>query len=201
MLLDRLVRSAVAGMDQARRRQLRWAPALASGVAVAVPAAVYLSQNHWLPTSYVLYPWLIGLATLLVAYAVVVGGLLRGTAEPPPGLRLMTALALCGCLFWAAGNLARQEGRRLASEFWTGRGVTTVTVFSTDRLYLSGVQVTDLDMLSGHPRDGGAFRYRYENLRLVDHIGGRYFLLAEGSGLIVLSEARGLRFEFVASQD
>lgn len=203
VFVDRGVRAGVARLDAAGRRRLRWLPAVPVGLAIAAPLLVTLTQDAWPAGAYMAYPAVLGISVLLLAYAVVLVGLLRGTGRPgSPTARLMVGFALGVCVFWAAGNIAVVEGHGLADKFRRDRDagrVTKVVVFSKALLGLSNVEETDL--LDGRQAlvEGG-YRYRSGDLLLVDHIGNKYFLLPQNSQqpvrLIVLTEDPGLRFEF-----
>jgi hypothetical protein len=126
--------------------------------------------------AFVLFPASIGAGALLWVYA---GRVRRGDDG-----RSRFALALVGvlvlvCLFWTASNYAEVLGDRLADDFVDEVDrLPGVVVSSQQRLYLDGPGV-DETQLPGPDEDGG-LRYRYEGLRLLEHTGGRYFLVSDG---------------------
>jgi hypothetical protein len=86
-------------------------------------------------------------------------------------------------------------GRRLTSEL---PYQTQVVVYSPKRLELTAPNVRE-ESLSGAD---AAYRFRYTGLRLLDHVGGKYFLVSDGwtpryGVVIVLAETDPVRLEFV----
>ena len=106
-------------------------------------------------------------------------------------------LAVGVCLFWATSNRAEVLGTQLADGFADQLPQTVrVTVYSADRLYLDAPGVTEESL-----GPDGAYRYRYRGLRLLDHLGDRYFLVSDGwtprrSVVITLADRDTVRFEF-----
>ncbi len=141
-----------------------------------LPALVYLLGFVAPALAFVLFPASIGAGALLWVYA---GRVRRGDDG-----RSRFALALVGvlvlvCLFWTASNYAEVLGDRLADDFVDEVDrLPGVVVSSQERLYLDGPGV-DETQLPGPEEDGG-LRYRYEGLRLLEHTGGRYFLVSDG---------------------
>ncbi|MEU6139825.1 hypothetical protein ABZ848_05610 [Streptomyces sp. NPDC047081] len=102
-------------------------------------------------------------------------------------------------LFWTAGTFAEIQGRGAAKSLVAHLGDTTsVTVFSDKDLRLygaPGVRPTVFD-------SPGAYRYRYEGLKLVAYSDGKLFLIPSGwtfdhPEVIVLPEQAGIRVEYV----
>jgi hypothetical protein len=85
-------------------------------------------------------------------------------------------------IFWAVSDYAAVYGRTHAKEL-EGRldERSSVTVYSAKRLYLdSGDGSSDSGVHEDPLSDrDGAYRYRYQGLRLLARSNGRYFLLPE----------------------
>jgi hypothetical protein len=173
-----------------------------------LPGLVYLMGFVWPATAFVLFPASIGAGTLMAVYA----GRIRQdrhtneddhTEDGQPRFVLAFAglLALV-CLFWTASNYAELLGDRLADDFIDEVDrLAGVVVLSEQPLFLDGPGV-DEDPLPGHDADG-ALQYRYEGLRLLEHTGGRYFLVSDGwtptYGVVFVLEADDdtIRLDFV----
>lgn len=172
-----------------------------------LPGLVYLLGFAWPAPAFVLFPASIGAGTLLGVYA----GRIRRERHPDEDLtdarRSRLALAFAGllvlvCLFWTASNYAEVLGDRLADDFVDEVDrLAGVVVSSEQRLFLDGPGV-DEDPLPG-PEADGALQYRYEGLRLLEHTGGRYFLVSDGwtptYGVVFVLEADDdtIRLDFV----
>jgi hypothetical protein len=155
---------------------------------VILPGLVYLLGFVSPGLAFVLFPASIGAGALLWVYA---GQFRRhddADGDRPEDERAdgrsKFALAFVGllvlvCLFWTASNDAQLLGHRLADDFVDQVDTLPgVVVLSQQRLFLAGPGV-DEDELAGPDADG-ALHYRYEGLRLLEHTGGRYFLVSDG---------------------
>jgi hypothetical protein len=150
-----------------------------------LPGLVYLLGFVWPPTAFVLFPASIGAGTLLAVYAGRIRQDRRASEDDhsEDGQRRF-ALAFAGllvlvCLFWTASNYAELLGDRLADDFVDEvDSLAGVVVLSEQPLFLDGPGV-DVNPLPG-PGADGALQYRYEGLRLLEHTGGRYFLVSDG---------------------
>jgi hypothetical protein len=195
--VDRVVGRSI----QRRGRLARWWPWLAVLLALALPMAVVASQPSWVETAYVVGPLAIGAGVLLLAYSAVLRSRLAGNEVGPSGLATIFVVLAAGvCLFWAASNRAEVLGNQLADNFaYQLPDTVRVTVYSTNRLYLHTDAPGAVEEALSEP--DGAYRYRYRGLRLLDHIGDRYFLVSDGwtqqrGVVIALADADTLRFEF-----
>lgn len=174
-----LVRSAPSRLTHDRR-----AVAILRLLAVAwlvLPALVWLTGFVWRETAFVLFPASIGTGVFLAQYA----AHLRQDDAASDGAsrrRNLAAYAFTGllvsvCLFWTASNYAEVEGVRLARYHAERVGrLPGVVVYSEGRLHLEGPGVTE----TGLAGDQGSPRYRYAGLRLLEHTGGKFFLISDG---------------------
>jgi hypothetical protein len=111
----------------------------------------------------------------------------RPWAESSPwaakGLVVFPILLILLFIFWAVSDYAADYGSAHAQAVeYTLKRRPSVTVYSAKRLYIddsaddnsdSGVREDPL------PQSDGAYRYRYQGLRLLGRSNGRYFLLPE----------------------
>jgi hypothetical protein len=93
-----------------------------------------------------------------------------------------------------ARALGRGRAERLAASLGTR---PSVTVFSKQRLFVSGAGVVETRL----PQGDAAFAFSYSGLRLLIRSGGKYFLLPEewsrrGGVAIVVADTADLRLEF-----
>ena len=166
----------------------------------------------WEHVAYVIFPLSIAAGILLALY----GAYLQRTLldpkdeipDSPPHeavLRGFAAILVGTCLFWSASRYAEVLGNDLAGEFATdvraGRAVQVV-VYSPQRLHITAPGVRE-EALEG--RDS-AYQYRYTGLLLLEHTGGKYFLISEGwtpddGVVVVLPDQDKLRLEFVRGTD
>jgi hypothetical protein len=164
------------------RRSPTLAGLLLRGLAWAwllLPAATWLASRQWPATAFVLFPASIGAGVLLLQYA----HHLRGLGQPVDGAaarratvaHAATVLLVGVCLFWTVSNYAEVEGDRLAARLAPG-DLPGVVLSSEHRLHLEGPGVTEESL----PGDDTELRYRYTGLRLLEHTGGRYFLVSDG---------------------
>jgi hypothetical protein len=157
----------------------------------------------WRVAAFVVWPLSIGAGVLLMLYGSQLRQLLHGAERPPPGrealLRGFAAIAVGVCLFWAASNHAEVQGRSLARKL-AGEvdGLASVVVYSPKRLHLTAPGAREQRL----PGDDTAYRYRYTGLRLLEHTGGRYFLVSDGwtpryGVVVMLADGDPVRLEFV----
>lgn len=149
-------------------------------------------------TLFVLFPFSIGAGVLLVLYAATLRAQLPGAA-PPPGqdlARAFTAVVVGVALFWGTSNYAEVEGRALAATF-DPRDRPRVVVYSAERLQLTAPGVREEEV----GEDGDQARYRYDGLRLLEHTGGRYFLVSDrwtkdSGAVMMLTDKDTVQLEF-----
>jgi hypothetical protein len=171
---------------------------------LVLPVAVVLLGPAWPAGTFVLFPASIGVGALLYLY----GRELRLSATSPDDgeprrslvARTCVALLVALCLFWTASNYAEVLGARLARDVVDEiPRLPGVAVFSEERLYLDGPGVVEIAL--GGEED--APRYRYEGLRLLEHTGGRYFLVSDqwsptyGVVFVVRDDDDTVRLDFV----
>jgi hypothetical protein len=206
-----LVRVVLQLLDEpTRERVLRIGlPILAaSGVVLIALAAVALLVGGTVGDT---APELGGLSLTagVVAVTVAVPRLLDRRREVPAALRAEVAvaewtaafvLASVG-LFWAVGSYATGIGTGRAEEMAAALPAWPDTVlYSEHSLALHGPGITETDCAGAD----GAYRYRYDGLKLVLQSGGQYFFLpagwttADGTAL-VLPRTDSLRLEFTAA--
>jgi hypothetical protein len=181
-VLDRrltlLVQTATAtGRDRTARRVLR----LMGATWLILPALVWMAGTVWPATAYVFFPASIGLGIVLVLYTTY----LRHLTWPPTAEErrrsvvtyTFGAVLVAICLFWTASNYAEVLGSDLARQFIANvSALPRVSATSERPLYLEGPGVTESEL----PGAEGDLRYRSTGLRLLDHTGGRYFLVSDG---------------------
>jgi hypothetical protein len=180
-------RNRILGLADA----LRWSWLLLSllGLALLI-AAPSLGQ--------LLLPTFIILGVLGTIY----GTLLRRRAAKDPTrtrltVTLLVAALVAVLLFWQTERLARVVGQALAEEIGANvHALTAVTIYSPKKLQL-GREVTE----TRFPDPDSAYRYRYDGLRLLDHVSGKYFLIPdqwtrERPRLIVIHDDSTVRMEF-----
>jgi hypothetical protein len=111
---------------------------------------------------------------------------------------LMSIAALS--LFWAVGNYAQvrgvQDARLIEASY---RTLPAVVVYSANDLGLQPDAAVDV-LTVGHTRYG----YQYTCLRLLDHVGGTWYLLPENWAfnhrLIMLQDDADVRFELTGAE-
>ena len=102
-------------------------------------------------------------------------------------------------IFWTAGTFAEIQGRGAAGNLIANLSRrTSVTVFSDKDLRLYGVPGVRATVFTSP----GAYRYKYEGLKLVAYSNGKLFLIPSGwtydhPEVIVLPEQTGIRVEYV----
>jgi hypothetical protein len=148
-----------------------------------------------------LLPLWVLLAVVGMAYA---GHLRRREAgEERSASPLHTALVvtlLIVTLFWVTERFAQVGGDALADDLKDNLAerLHPVALFSVGNLHLEANGVTRTRLRA----PDGAYGYRYQGLYLLQHSGGKYFLLTdgwrsqEGGRLVVLSDNERIRLEF-----
>ena len=154
--------------------------------------------------AFVAFPLAIAAGVLLLVYASHLRRDLRGDDPQPAGWgnleRTFVLVALCVTAFWATSNYAEILGDQIAETTISHvRDLTAVTVYAPQRLGISAPGIHETP-ISGVKQ---TYRYRYTGLRLLEHAGGRYFLIPDlwkpKSGMIImLDDSPPLRFEFSA---
>jgi len=146
-----------------------------------LPMVLVMVWQVWPVVGYLGLPLSFGAGVLLSLYASHLRRLPGGWSEQPDWRRGavigFTFLVVAVSLFWAATSYADVLGRRLARELPAQLdGLTRVVVYSAERLHISAPGAAE------EPLDGAAsrYRFRYTGLRLLDRVGGKYFLVSEG---------------------
>ena len=147
-------------------------------------------------------PIAIGLGAILLAYGGWLRAQVRGRPASEPVLwwqRVAVSGAVAAIialtLFWAVGNFARVRGDELAAYVQdTYRSYPGVTVYAAKDL---GLQ--EDARLTTDQRSEVQYPFRYTCLRLLDHVGGVWYLLPEdwdiNHKLIMLTDDPGMRVE------
>lgn len=186
-------------------RVLRWVIRLLPASIIVLPLAGWLARYRWPALAYVAFPLLCAAGLLLLLYA------LRLRAARPGSMQLSgtggsllragTAALIGVALFSTAANYATVEGTELARDFESRvHLLPRVVVHSTAELNLDAPGV----ILTRTGNKGYAFRY--DGLRLLEHVGGRYFLIPDGwsreFGVVIALEDSepGVRFDFVRDE-
>jgi hypothetical protein len=174
-----------------------------------LPLAGFLVSWPYPTAGYLVYPLSFAAGILLAAYGAHLRGLLRAVEAPDAVVPLpawhrglakaFVAVLVTISLFWGASNYAELLGEWLANN--TRRqlpGLTRVVVYSPKQLLIDAPAVQE-KLLGG--RDA-AYRYRYTGLRLLEHTGGRYFLISDGwteryGVVVMLADTDPVRLEFV----
>ncbi|WP_106396303.1 hypothetical protein [Actinocorallia populi] len=153
----------------------------------------------WRQWTYIALPFTIGAGILLAFYAFH----LHTRDEPHPresALKVFVGVMAGVALFWGTSNYATVLGNTLADSVAPSK-LTRVTVYSQNRLHLEAPGITE-SPLAPSPKEGGKpYLYRYAGLRLLDRVGGRYFLVSDAwtrrtSVVMVLSDKDAVRLEF-----
>lgn len=174
MALERRITPALTTPDTAAARLAVAALGLAW---LILPGVVYLLGFVWPGTAFVLFPASIGAGALLWVYAARVR---RASDDRSSRFALgLVGLLVLVCLFWTASNYAEVLGDRLADDLVGNVDRLPGVVVSSERsLFLDGPGVDEVPLAADD--EDGALRYRYEGLRLLEHTGGRYFLVSDG---------------------
>lgn len=196
-----------ATTERARDR-LRWVVRVLAFAWLILPLVVLLIGYvpAWRRIAFLAYPLAIAAGILLTLYAAYLQRTLLDPHDEIPDtppheslVRGFAAILIGVCLFWSASNYAEVLGNDLADDFAAGVNDTVqVVVYSPQRLHLTAPGVAE-DKL---PSEGSAYKYRYRGLRLLDHTGGKYFLISDGwtgrdGVVVVLPDDGKLRLEFV----
>lgn len=175
-----------------------------------LPVIVYGLGRLWSRIGLFGFPLSFGLGVLLSVYAVHLRGNGAGgpsTPGPATGWRNELTKAFIGVivvlsLFWSITNYANFRGVTLAVELMDGIAeLPSVVVYSPERLAIDAPGVTEHRVGEVDAPDAGQL-YRYEGLRLLEHIDDRFFLISDGfsrsHGVVVaLPDDGSLRYEFV----
>lgn len=189
-----------------------------------LPALVVLIGYPWPRLAFILWPASFGAGVVLLLYAL---HLLHrrpqdrtrsadnadDRAEASGEQRRRTLVRAFGgllvilSLFWMASRYAQVLGVRLADELVSEMySRPEVVVTSQDRLHLEGPGVIETTLDAGDAADAGgdgSVRYRYGGLRLLEHTGGKLFLVPEGWTrtygvvFVIAEDNPGVRFDFV----
>jgi hypothetical protein len=197
-------------VQEGRHRRLIDGTLLLLGLAwFVVPGICALFSWRFPEAGFVVFPLSFAAGILLTCY----GNYLRkqfqvarrdaASNRPPSWHTSLTvtfvAVVVTLSLFWGVSNYATivgtNLGRRLAAELPYR---TQVVVYSPKRLEITAPDVKE-ESLS---RADSAYRFRYTGLRLLDHVGGHYFLVSDGwtpryGVVIALSDTDPVRLEFV----
>ncbi|MGZ4617612.1 MAG: hypothetical protein ACXV3F_02565 [Frankiaceae bacterium] len=180
----------------------RWAIRTAPLGLLGLPLLAWVAGFVWPATAYIAFPLCCAAGLLLVLYAFYLRQARPGAVPLPPGrdslLRVGTLVVVAVALFTAAANYATVDGTQLARAFQQQLPtMTRVVVYSSDALHINAPGV-DVQPLPGRPA-----KFRYTGLRLLEHTGGRYFLVSDGwtrkYGVVVVlrDDDSSLRLEFV----
>jgi len=179
-----------------------WTSRTLPAAIVVLPLAGWLARGYFPAIAYVAFPMLCAAGLLLLLYAFrlrAAGGLAPALSADAGGLlRAGTAVLVGVALFSSASNYATVEGTELARNFEQQiPGLPGVVVHSTIALNLDapGVELTRTT--------GKGYSFRYDGLRLLEHVGGHYFLIPDGwsheFGVVMTlrDDDPGIRFDFV----
>lgn len=176
---------------------------LITGVVLVV---LYPAVRRWGPYG-VVVPLCVATGIVLLAYGRHVAAIANPRANESSNQslrslrRLATALvvgAVAASVFWAAGTLAQWSGRGQAEELADRlHELPSVILDTKERLYVRNPLIEEAVLSL---EEGQTFRYRYRNLRLLIHGGGRVFLVpaewsTSGTTLLVPLDG-GIRIQF-----
>jgi hypothetical protein len=189
--------------DRTRARVARLVLRLLGLAWLILPAAVFLMGYVWPAPAFVLFPASIGMGVLLWLYATNLRQPEGASGSRQGGQRPLAAVfagvLVLVCLFWTASNYAEVLGRQLADDFAADiAGLPGVAVYSESQLHLDGPGVDETEL-----SDEGTVRYRYRGLRLLEHTGGKFFLVSDGwtteYGVVFVmrDDDRSVRLDFV----
>jgi hypothetical protein len=173
---------------------------------VLLPLAGWLARSWWPAGAYIGFPLLCGAGLLLLLYAFSLRAALPGAVPLSAGtesvLRVCTAALIAVAMFTAATNYATYEAIQLARGFEQGvPRLPGVVVHSVEPLNIDapGVQTVQLASETG-------YRFRYSGLRLMERVGGQYFLISDdwtkafGVVVVLKDDEPGVRYEFVRGE-
>jgi hypothetical protein len=194
------------------RGQLRPIRITARVLAVAwlwLPLACALILWRYPTAGYLAFPLSFAVGILLAVYGTHLRALLRARDAPDavvplpswqaPLTKALVAVLVTISLFWSASNYAEVLGEWLARNTRSQLGeLTRVVVYSPKQLLIDAPAVKE-ELLGG---PDAAYRYRYTGLRLLEHTGGRYFLISDGwtehyGVVVMLADTDPVRLEFV----
>jgi hypothetical protein len=195
--VDRRLMAWVVGRRDRRATLVVGAAALGW---LLLPLLVVAGAGLWPRGAFVVFPASIGAGVLLLLHADRLRVAQRGEpSSHQPWVRVFVVIVVGVSLFWTASNYAEVLGTSLAKE--TTRNVRTLTgvvAYSKERLHLDAPGAIEQRL----PGDDG-YRYRYRGLRLLDHTGGRWFLVSEdwsplfGVVVALADDDDSIRLEFV----
>jgi hypothetical protein len=181
----------------------RWAARLLPAAIVLLPLSAWLGRGWWPEGAYIGFPLLCAAGLLVLLYALSLRAALPGAVPLSAGtesiLRLSTGVLVAVALFTAATNYATVEAIQLARVFERNvPNLPGVVVHSVEPLDIQapGVGTSRL------PNETG-YRFRYTGLRLLERVGGQYFLISDEwtrrSGVVVVlkDDEPGVRYDFV----
>ena len=187
-------------------RVYRWVSRLLPAAIVLLPLAAWLGKGWWPEGAYIGFPLLCAAGLLLLLYAFSLRGALPGSVPLSAGtesvLRVCTAVLVAVALFTAATNYATVEAVQLARAFERQvPALPEVVVHSVEALNIEapGVRLTQLG-------DETGYRFRYSGLRLLERVGGQYFLISDewtrrfGVVVVLKDDEPGVRYEFVRGE-
>jgi hypothetical protein len=184
-------------------RTLRWSLRLLPAGLVVLPLAAWLAGFRWPATAFIAFPLCCVAGLLLVLYAFHLRQMLPGARPLPAGrealLRAFTAIVVGIGLFWTAANYATVDGTELADSFLAEvTKLPSVVVYSPERLHIHAPGAKEERL----PPRQSMYKYRYVGLRLLEHTGGRYFLISNKWSprygvVVMLADDDPVRLEFV----
>lgn len=145
-------------------------------------------------TKLIAIPVSLTLGALVAVYGDTLARQLDSGSRWPITTTLLVYVLLGLAIFWDTERVARATGEAFATSILTSpQQLVAVTVYSERRLEIHAVGTTETQLASD-----SAYSFCYTGLRLLEGGRGRYVLLNEGGGqIIVLREDNGLRFEFL----
>jgi len=194
-----------SGPNRGRARRVHLTVLLLNTGWLLLPAVVVVLGYIWPTAAFVMFPVSIGVGLLLWAYARTrprspddPGPL--GHRDREPWTMAFVGVLVLVMLFWTASNYAEVLGGRLADDFASDiSALPGVAVHSERRLHLEGPGVREVAL----PGAEEEVSYRYRGLRLLEHTGGKYFLVSDGwttdQGVVFIlrDDDPSLRFDFV----
>ena len=174
-----------------------------------LPLACALFSWRFPTAGYLVFPLSFAVGILLAAYGTHLRARLQAIDAPDtvvplptwqtPLTKAFVAVLVTISLFWSASNYAEILGEWLAHSTRSQLpGLTRVVVYSPKQLLIDAPAVKE-ERLGG---PDAAYRYRYTGLRLLEHTGGRYFLISDGwteqyGVVVMLADSDPVRLEFV----
>jgi hypothetical protein len=184
-------------------RVYRWVSRLLPAAIVLLPLAAWLGRGWWPEGAYIGFPLLCGAGLLLLLYAFSLRGALPGAVRLSAGtesvLRVCTAALVAVALFTAATNYATVEALQLVRAF--ERQVLTLPGVVVHSMEPLNIEAPGVDTTQSAGEKG--YRFRYSGLRLLERVGGQYFLISDewtrrfGVVVVLKDNEPGVRYEFV----